>query len=66
MLRQETEHFSEAIHPLYHPANKAQSDWRETSLEQHHPSAVLMAGCWGSGIHQERSAGTCRPSAPPR
>lgn len=49
MPQQETERFSEAIHPLYHPANKPQSDFRETSLEQHHPSAALLAGCWGQG-----------------
>lgn len=49
MPQQETERFSEAIHPLYHHANKPQSDFRETSLEQRHPSAVLLAGCWGSG-----------------
>lgn len=58
MPQQETEHFSEAIHPLYHPANKPQSDFRETSLEQRYPSAVQMAGCWGSGTH--RVAGALR------
>lgn len=50
MPQQETERFSEAIHPLYHSANKPQSDFRETSLEQHHPSAVLLPGCCGSGM----------------
>lgn len=49
MPQQEREHFSEAVHPLYHPANKPQSDFRETPLEQLHPSAPLMAGCWRSG-----------------
>lgn len=61
MPQQETERFSEAIHPLYHPANKPQSDFRETSLEQHHPSAALLAGCWGSGV-QRSSAGSHGPS----
>lgn len=31
MPQQETERFSEAIHPLYHPANKPQSDFRDFS-----------------------------------
>lgn len=50
MPQQETERFSEAIHPLYHPANKPQSGFRETSLEQQHPSALLLAGCCGAGV----------------
>lgn len=56
MPQQEREHFSEAVHPLYHPANKPQSDFRETPLEQLHPSAPLMAGCWRSGARCGRSA----------
>lgn len=42
MPQQETERFSEAIHPLYHAANKPRSDFRETSQEQHHPSGWVL------------------------
>lgn len=65
MPQQETEHFSEAIHPLYHPANKPQSDFRETSLEQRYPSAVQMAGCWGSGTHRVAGALRGKPQTTP-
>lgn len=80
MPQQETEHFSEAIHPLYHPANKPQSDFRETSLEQRFQRdfsgaalSLSRADGWVLGVRDtacgrstQRETADHPPSPPPR